>query len=275
MKKILFVSIALAMLVAVASVKADYVQEYGIGNNVNGIYSGLKDSGNGDSAFFQVFNRMFGTAYASMNAIVNKYGEDVDPNSTWYVGEESTLLGVGKNQTGFADVLSITGGTSFGSTTVQKDQVTNLDFIYPLDSKTYQPGSSIDFQLDVSRTDGKYGQINYSLLNGIDAYGNVYMIALDITDLYNEKNDTEFDSVYMFLWEDWKEGQKVQWGGNTPTDAIGSDWDYADFVYIMTNVYTDPDIGGSSTATPEPATLLVLGFGAIGAGFAARRRMFG
>ena len=33
-----------------------------------------------------------------------------------------------------------------------------------------------------------------------------------------------------------------------------------------------PDVGGAET-TPEPATLLILGFGAVGAGFATRRRM--
>ena len=36
---------------------------------------------------------------------------------------------------------------------------------------------------------------------------------------------------------------------------------------------SEPPVSGTSTTTPEPATLLILGLGAIGAGVAARRRM--
>ena len=66
----------------------------------------------------------------------------------------------------------------------------------------------------------------------------------------------------MFLWEDWKGGEGVLWSG--AKDKAYTDWDFADFAYIMTNVRPD-------NATPEPATLAIIGLGLAGLGWARRR----
>ena len=256
--------IAVSCLLA-TNVKAELLTEL---YNIN-----ITDNKNGDVGFYQTFNEMFGTTFGSSNEVFNKYG--VDPNSTWIVSEQSTLITGAKNQSGFSSSLSMNneaGDVSFIADTkeVLANEVIKFDVDY-LINNVFLTGSDIGFQLDVSRNVG-YESQNYTLYSGTNEDGKVYMLALNITDLYNVQYNGDFDSVYMFLWEDWKNGVGVRWGNQYNSLSYG-DWDYADFAYIMTNVYTDAEMGGSSTATPEPATLLILGLGAIGVGFTARRRM--
>ena len=232
----------------------------------------ITDDLNGDVGFYNTFNAQFGTTFTSTNDVFKTYG--VDPNSTWIVSEHSTLIAGAKNQSGFDSSLSMNnenGDVKFIAETkeVGANAVINFDVDY-LINNDFLSGSNIGFQLDVSRDVG-YDSQNYTLYSGINGDGKVYMLALDITDLYNTQSNGDFDSVYMFLWEDWKDEVGVSWYLDAP--KAYSDWDYADFVYIMTNVSTGPGAGITSNATPEPATLLILGLGAIGAGFAARRRM--
>ena len=226
----------------------------------------ISDNQNGDVGFYQTFNQMFGTTFVSSNELYAVHG--VDPNSTWTVSADSKLLGGAKNQSGFNSTLSMynnTASTSLYTTqNVLADDVINFDVNHTIDNNTYLTGSGISFQLDVFR-DAGYEKQDYSLTSGTNADGKVYMLALDITDLYNKEYKSEFNSVYMFLWEDWKSGVGVRWGSQYNSLAYG-DWDYADFAYIMTNVNVD-----GNTSTPEPAALAIIGLGLAGLGVARRR----
>ena len=233
---------------------------------------------NDNTSLFQLFNDYFADQlkgpegeYACSNDLYNARG--VDPYTDWTTSG-SQMVGAFKvadlghdmsmvNSSGetvaslvhFDGTENIGAGLNGGITDLGAQSVTNIP-----------DGLHVNFQLDAYWQNSLvYSWSSNPELNdgslGKPDDGMVHMLAFDVTDLYNAKYNTSNASVYMFAWEDLH------------LDAAGggerADWDYQDFVAIVTNVKPD------DAATPEPATMLVFGLGLAGLGCARRMKING
>ena len=157
-------------------------------------------------------------------------------------------------------------------------------------------GEETEFEWMLTSTAGKTSTKWFSnTANNVDNM--IHMIVLDISDLMlkqiAEMEGWILDKDYSFnnegilgnyIWNDEKEqwndyyAYMMCWEDLNGTSS-GCDFDYQDMVAIVSfikPVYVTPVIReeiDEPGATPEPATLLILGLGTLGAGFAARRRM--
>jgi hypothetical protein len=222
-----------------------------------------------NESFYVFFNDMFGMEFTSSNDVFNAYG--VDPYRTWTVGKDSQLSVGGRSFTGFDNTLYL---STLGSEdkinligSYSGDGFLNFGINYAVDLPV---GSGFDFLLGVNHTDMHGNNFEYTLSSNPDNNGgSIHMLALDITALYNARYGVDFASVFMFLWEDYKDGTEVWWWSdwNPNNKSSESDWDYTDYMFIMTNVKH-----GDGATTPEPATLVILGLGLAGLGTVRARR---
>lgn len=250
------------LLIAGSAVQADVISRtdaYGVNISDANQY----DDGN---TLFQLFNKYFADQlgddglYSSSNDLFNNLG--VDPRTDWTT-EGSQLVGAFK-VAAFGHEMSVVskGGEKLGSIidvagTSNIHSENGISDLSGGGAITLPDGVHINFQLDATA----WGQDAYSWSSDPDANGGdgeIHMIALEITELYNEKYGTDFDSVYMLGWEDLDRDGTGGYGK--------ADWDYQDFVAIITNIKP------TSTATPEPATWIMFLTGGVATAAFWRKR---
>lgn len=221
----------------------------------------MKDGSN----FYQLFNNYFanelsavygdGFEYTSSMDLFEERGvQEVIP--TWTVGEGGRIQASFKNAALDHDLnLYDANGNYVDSVYFKADTTsTSIENVNPI----YLQEGSYSFVLDA------YAQTNpwLSYIEGVfysddpanNIDGMIHMIAFDVTDLARLMfSDDSITSAYLFGWED-------------VSAFFNADFDYQDLAVMMINV-----IPNAPSATPEPATALILGIGLIGGAFARKR----
>jgi hypothetical protein len=264
------INIVLLTVCLTAAVNAEMLTErYG----VNIVDNGLYQSANADRPLFELFNKYFeeqlgGNQVSSSNALFNERG--VNPATDW-VTSGSQIVGafkvaafshdfkvVSNSGNNAGDVLG--GVYNIGSGVNVVDGSGANGGIADVTAVSLADGNHIDFMLQATFSGWDLNGFDYSSHKEDNADGRLHMLAFDITDLYNAKYNTNLDSAYMLAWEDILEGNGI---------GLNVDWDFQDLVMIVTNITPNEP---TPSATPEPATMLIFGFGMAGAGVAAYRR---
>ena len=247
-------------LMPMTFVRGDLVTQYGVDINDEKLHEDAY-------SLFNLFNSYFadqlGTdgLYASSNDLFNERG--VDPYANWTTsgsqlvcafkvaafGHEMSMVDTATGSV--IDSLYHIGGT------VNIGEVGGITDLSGQSVTDIPDGLSVSFRLDAYWGDNVFYSWSSNPNDNVD--GMIHMVALDVTDLYNDKWGTANTSVYMFGWEDLH--LYVNDG------AWASDWDYQDFVVMMTNVTPD-----GTPVVPEPGTMLVFGAGLVGLGLGYRRK---
>ena len=284
-KNLLTTAFVLAIVCSTA-VRADYVSEL-MAANGQGINDGNDKALHAD--LYSFFNAFFNTDYKSSMELYADLG--VSSYTTWTTNNARILGGYKESETtqstggtfnsgsygsqmyytnSDGERVLIGGGTGvedFSPSSYAAFHSANIDGTLP-DMEGINFGLYTDYigwteANKLGKTTGYYYSSNPDdptenvWLDG-NPYaeqktGDIYMLALDVTTLWNALYATSYDSVFMFAWEDgfW------QW----------NNWDYQDFIVFVANVTPD----SANTTTPEPATMVLMGIGLACVGLTRRR----
>ena len=243
MKKILCVSVALAMLVAVVGVKADTIISY-TGDTTSTWY--VKTVAGYDDSYVASVNGDWFTVENKASVVDPSFVNDGGGDSGWGKTIDCTdVMWISASDSG----LVPNGYYSYG-TTISGNLLENSVNWLALELFS-------DDQLRAIYING----IKVQGIFGVDSDQNwietiTYKVGL------NTKNwDKDGDNIIEFIiYNDDRDGGGPE-GNRTNLSGMA----------VMISGSEDNPF----SHTPEPATLLILGFGAVGAGFAARRRMKG
>ena len=277
-KRIITLAIAASFLVG-TSVQAGMIvsltERYGI-NVID--YSDLPHC-NAGTPLYQFANTLLGlngaNVFTSSNHMFDTIG--VSPTTQWQASSDWEMLQIWSSHVGFGHELSIidqernthallnSRGAGLNATGVHHWQNDGLPT---------GPAGMFDFALSMSYNNRYVYTLssnfaeNDFLWNGNVNPNPVQMLAFDITAMFNATNGTDFESVFMFGWEDQHSIFHTGPGGHSPNSTWRRDNDYNDVVFIIANIRP------VEAVIPEPATLAIMGLGLAGLGLvrASRRR---
>lgn len=214
--------------------------------------NGVQDTMSLVALFNNYFSDELGLdTYGSNMDLYNARGvhEDVQ---TWNIGQDAQLISSFRNA-GLGHAINIVDSAGQIQNQVLEQAGGGYDTVFK-DLNAVDLGITGDYNFMLETTAGQefYGDTSLNTDDGL-----VHMVALDVTDLVQEKLDNEaaargetaqtIDSAYLFGWED------LLWS------HYHYDSDFQDIAYILVNVKPN-----TTSTTPEPASALIFGFGALG-----------